>query len=123
MTDSSGVTQVFSDYNPENELHVVASDPVTKIPYMTRRAAEILFVNAYIRTVADIADLPKQFPGLASAFAQDEDFKTWSMILKFAEQVVKSPNGVSVNRSALPSTPSTVAQPVAADDSAACSLM
>jgi len=109
MTDV-GKTQVFTDYNPVSEIRISATDPITNIPYMTRRASEILFANAYIRTIADLAELPKQFPGLASAFAQDSDFKTWAMILEFAQKVVDSPQGLSVKRSAFVSSSSSVPQ-------------
>ena len=126
-----GKTQVISEYDPGSEIRVQASDPVMLIPYMTGRAAEVLFANAYIRTVADVANLPKQFPGLASAFSQDQDFKTWGMILAFAEQVVNTPGGVSVNRSSFvtslpPTTDPNESQPQDAPtdaEASGCRLM
>ena len=84
---------VIHEYDPECMVSVRADDPVTRIPFVTELAARVLFENAYVRTVADVAALPERYPGIACAFAQDENFCTWQQILGFAQRVVGSPEG------------------------------
>ena len=127
---ASSDTQVFTEYDPSSEVYVLPGDPLTNIPSMTPRAAELLFTNAYARTIAEVADIPKQFPGLASAFSQDPDFKTWNSILEFATRVVNTPGGIAVNRSAFVSVrnpdegdTTAPANPVTPDPQASCRLM
>ena len=89
-------TQVIEDYAPESTVRIRKDDPVTRVPWVTELTAQVLFANAYIRTVGDVAALPTRHPGIARAFAQDANFKTWAQLFVLAQRVVDAPDGIAV---------------------------
>lgn len=126
-------THVIEDYAPESTVRIHKEDPVTRVPWVTELTAQVLFANAYIRTVGDVAALPARHPGIARAFAQDANFKTWEQLFVLAQRAVDAPDGVVVRStsamrpadsvsSALPPAAPAVAA-VAAVPAPSCHLM
>lgn len=95
-------TQVIEDYAPESTVRIRKDDPVTRVPWVTELTAQVLFANAYIRTVDDVAALPVRHPGIARAFAQDANFKTWQQLFVLAQRAVDAPDGVAVRSTPAP---------------------
>ena len=124
-------TQIIKDYEPESTLRIRKDDLVTRVPWVTEFTAQVLFANAYIRTVGDIAALPSRFPGVARAFAQDPNFKTWEQLFAFAQRVVDTPDGVTVRCASashaveIENTPSSPSSPAStpAVPTGLCSVM
>eukprot|EP00727_Mastigamoeba_balamuthi_P009059 m51a1_g4776 hypothetical protein (93) ;mRNA; r:30213-30580 len=53
-----------------SDKRLTAESPVTELPGVGEAVAEMLWANAYVRTVGELAALPTAFPGIARALEQ-----------------------------------------------------
>lgn len=65
-----------------------ADAPVAEIPDLGAATAEVLWSNAYVSTVSDLAALPQRFPGIFTAMTARGDLPMLAKFIADAQQAV-----------------------------------
>jgi hypothetical protein len=72
---------------PPQPLVLLPSSAVTEIPGLGEATAQVLWANAYVGTVRDLAQLPRLYPGILTAITERGDLPMLDQLIEAARKV------------------------------------